>query len=294
MASIRRHISLIIISLLSLVAYAQEKGFTLEAKRGVIPGGYNFWVTTPYFYNDNSDKMALVVFLHGRSLCGHDLNRVRRYGTIAAIEKGMQLEAVCVAPQNPGGPWKPSKVLEVVEYMERHYRIEPTRIYVLGMSLGGFGTMDFVGTYPDKVAAAMAFCGGSTLRSYEGLSKLPLWIVHGTADTAVPVRESRKVAEGIRSNYPSDMLLYSELPGVNHGRLTRLFYQLDTYDWLFCHNLLTRRADKTHSITVQTLNRPYKANMVRDNYPDEEWWENALYGDDYEPDETGEKEQEKE
>ena len=269
--------------MVSLCTFAQrssggskEKTFNLEYKRGVIGGGYNFLVTTPYFYNDSDDKMALVVFLHGRSLCGHNLDQVRKYGTIAAVEMGLQLEAVCVAPQNPGGAWNPTKVLEVIEYMEKHYRIEPSRIFVLGMSLGGYGTMDFVNTYPQKVAAAMAICGGCTGRTYENLSKVPLWIVHGSADEKVPVNESRKVVNGIRSNYDSSLLLYSELPGINHGRPARLFYQLDTYDWLFSHTTLDRRLDKTFTINNATLNRSYNENMQRSVYPEDDILEGIL------------------
>lgn len=276
----RRFVLYIIMCIVSLGTFAQSssvgKTFNMEFKRGVISNGYNFIVTTPYFYNDNDDKMPLVVFLHGRSLCGHNLDQVRKYGTIAAIERGLQLEAVCVAPQNPGGAWSPRKVLDVIEYMEKHYRIEPSRIYVLGMSLGGYGTMDFVNAYPEKVAAAMAMCGGCSSKTYDGLSKVPLWIVHGTADAAVPVNESRKVVNAMRSSYNSSLLLYSELPGVNHGRPARLFYQLDTYDWLFSHTTHDRRLDKTFTINNATLNRSYSENMQRGDYPEDDILEGIL------------------
>lgn len=267
----------------SLCTFAQRKSnsdlgktYNLEYKRGMISGGYNFLVTTPYFYNDSDDKMPLVVFLHGKSLCGTNLDQVRKYGTIDAVEKGLQLEAVCVAPQNPGGSWNPRKILEVVEWMEKNYRIESTRIFVIGMSLGGYGTLDFVNAYPEKVAAAMAMGGGSTAKTYEGLSKVPLWIVHGSADQLVPVNESRKVVNGIRNNFDSSLLIYTELPGVNHGRPARLFYQLDTYDWLFSHTTLDRRLDKTFIINNATLNRSYNENMQRGDYPEDDILEGIL------------------
>lgn len=270
----KRFVFILLCCISAIYAFAQEKTYNLEAKRGVISGGYNFLVTTPYFYNDSEDKMPLVVFLHGRSLCGTNLDRVRSYGTIAAVEKGLQLEAICVAPQNPGGAWNPRKVLDVIEYMESHYRVEKSRIFVLGMSLGGYGTMDFVNTYPEKVAAAMAIAGGCSGNNYENLSKVPLWIVHGTGDRSVSVNESRKVVSDIRSNYDSSLLLYSELPGIDHGRPARLFYQLDTYDWLFCHTLFERRVDKTFTIDNATLNRAYSQNMVRNIYPEDDIFDN--------------------
>ncbi len=77
--------------------------------------------------------------------------------------------------------------------MEEHYDVDTTRVYVIGMSLGGYGTLDFVGTYPQRVAAAMALCGGSTLKDMSGLADVPFWIQHGTADRAVPVSQSKAV-----------------------------------------------------------------------------------------------------
>ena len=76
------------------------------------------------------------------------------------------------------------KIDDVVEWTKAHYQVDASRIYVLGMSLGGYGTLDYAGTYPHKVAAAMALCGGCTLRDKQGLGDLPLWIIHGTADKA--------------------------------------------------------------------------------------------------------------
>ena len=98
----------------------------------------------------------LVVFLHGQSLCGTNLYTVKRYGTIDALEMGRHIDAYVVAPQNPGGSWQPEKILKIIDWTTERYDIDTNRIYVLGMSLGGYGTINFVGTYPKKVAAAMA------------------------------------------------------------------------------------------------------------------------------------------
>ena len=242
----------------SAASRAQEVDYVIESKRGVVENGYDFWVTRPKSYEAGEDSVPLVVFLHGASLCGRNMERVKRYGTIDAVERGLELEAVCVAPHNRGGAWKPARVMEVVKYMERHYRIDTCRIYVLGMSLGGFGVLDFVGTYPDKIAAALALCGGCTLRSYEGLSKLPLYIVHGDADAAVKVEKSREIVREIKEKYDSTLLKYTELDGVNHSKPAHAFYHLDTYDWLFRHDLEERALDTTFTITREMLYSPYQ------------------------------------
>ena len=142
-------------------------------KSGAVADNYNFWVYTPGDYETDDHKMPLIIFLHGASLCGRDVNRVKRYGVLDAIEKGKIIPALVLAPQNSGGAWKPEKINSLLEWMKKKYRVDTTRVYVIGMSLGGYGTLDFVGTYPQKVAAAMALCGGCSLNNLDGLGNVP-------------------------------------------------------------------------------------------------------------------------
>jgi predicted peptidase len=232
----------------------------LSAKKNVIKGNYNFWVYTPEEYYYTQESTPLIFFLHGASLCGHDLNRVLRYGSIDAAKMGLMIPALIVAPQNPGGPWNPHKLNEILEWMKLHYVFDESRVYVLGMSLGGYGTLDFAGTYPDKIAAAIALCGGSTLKDYRGLGELPLWIVHGTADRAVSVKESQKVVTGMKTLGITSRLRYDWLPGASHGALARFFYTSKTYEWLFQHTLRDpwRPVDNTIDITKSDLSNAYR------------------------------------
>lgn len=232
-----------------------------KAMRGVLPDkGYNFWIYTPEEYGDGSHPLPLVVFLHGASLCGNNLNRVRRYGVLDAIDKGKIIPTLVVAPQNPGGAWNPSKLNDLLEWTKANYAVDATRVYVLGMSLGGYGTMDFVGTYPEKIAAAMALCGGCSLKDISGLGKLPLWIMHGTADRAVSVKQSQIVVEKLKDMGCDSMLRYDWLEGGNHGILARLFYLQKTYDWLFSHSLHDnpREVDRHFDITREDINQTYQ------------------------------------
>lgn len=247
-----------IISFCTLTIQAQNKNF--EAKRNVIEGGYNFWVYTPDDYEQGGHPMPLIIFLHGASLCGSNMNRVLRYGTLDAIEKGKIVPALVVAPQNPGGAWKPSKVNEVLEWMKSHYTVDTTRVYVLGMSLGGYGTLDFVGTYPQKIAAAMALCGGCSLKDVQGLGQVPLWIMHGTADRAVSVNQSKVVVKSLQDAGNDQLLRYDWVPGGSHGFLARIFYLQKTYDWLFAHSLMDkpRTVDKDFDITKEDINSTYQ------------------------------------
>lgn len=180
-----------------------------------------------------ANKPPIVVFLHGRSLSGNDLNRVQRYGVLYSIDRGKtDLPAIVVAPQSTGG-WNPDKVMEIVDYVIEKYQADASRVYICGMSMGAYGTMDVAGKYPDRIAAAVAICGGGSLKYACNLTKVPLWVQHGTNDRAVPASESKKIVNAIRScNEGSDVKL-TLIPGGTHGSVERLFHQQEIYEWMF-------------------------------------------------------------
>ncbi len=229
-----KRIALLAAMLLTIISSWGYEG-SMKTHAAIAGGGYPFWIYTPEGY-DGSQDTPVIFFLHGRSLSGNDLNRVLRYGTLDAIKRGMCVPAIVIAPQTPGG-WNPGKLNDILEWVEANYKVDATRVYVLGMSMGGYGTMDFCGTYPHKIAAGMALCGGCYLKDVDGLGNLPLWIIHGTADRAVPLSASKKVVEQLQHDGKDSRLRFDWLPGASHGALARAFYLKDTYDWLFAHSL---------------------------------------------------------
>jgi len=225
---------LLLILLLPILSKAQN----ITAFRDCVADGYNFWLYTPD-NNDTITKKPLIIFLHGKALSGNDLYRAKQYGCINAVERGGKIDAFILNPQNPNPkvPWKPSKILNLLEWVEKRYPVDTNRIYVVGMSMGGSGTINFVGTYPEKVAAALAMCGGGHLTSHCGLATVPLWIIHGTADKAVSVKDSQRVADAIQKCNKGQLMRFDKLAGINHSQLARVFYMQSTYDWLFSHSL---------------------------------------------------------
>lgn len=235
----------------------------VEAKRGVVDDAYNFWFYKPDSASVEKPK-PLVIFLHGASLCGNDLNKVRRYGTIDAIERGRKIDAYVIAPQNPGGAWDPHKIMHIVEWVEVNHHVDASRVYVLGMSLGGYGTLDLVAAYPEYIAAAMAFCGGSTAPNLGDMNDVPLWIIHGTADRLVAVGESDRVVEGMKSyEEESDRMIYTRVPGMNHSEPARYFYMAETYDWLFTHNLEDEDRPVTEAFDIVGMSKNAYKNLNR-------------------------------
>ena len=251
----------------------------ITAMRDSVPGSYNFWLYEPAATSVIVDSVCdsltmevvldtmqaetlnkpLVLFLHGKSLSGKNLQTVRRYGTISALEMGLDLDAYVLAPQTNNG-WSPQRVWKMVEWTVQKYPIDTTRIYVLGMSMGGYGTIDLAATYPDKIAAAIALCGGAMVDSLCGLNNLPLWIIHGTADRQVSVKCSDKVVAAMAACGDTTRLRYDRLKDQNHSILARVFYMNEAYDWLCAHNLTdsARIVNRDYEITVSKLGKAYK------------------------------------
>lgn len=239
----------IILMLMFVVLHSSAYDF-LRPVKGQIPGGYDFWVYTPQDYYYSLENTPVIIFLHGASLCGHNLNTVRRYGPLDAIVKGREIDALTIVPQNSGGAWSPRKIMQVLDWVRTNYKCDTTRVYVLGMSLGGFGTMDVCGSYPNRIAAGMALCGGTSLKDVSGLGQLPFWIIHGTADRAVSISQSKSVVDKLQSAHLDSRLRYDWLEGGNHGTPARIFYLKKTYDWLFSHSLLDRHRPVNKDISI--------------------------------------------
>lgn len=233
----------------------------ITAYNDSVPNTYNFWLYTPdRTIDDEIEPKPVIIFLHGASLCGRNLEMVKRYGTIDAIEKGRNIDAYVIAPQNPGGSWNPNKLMQILDWVSDNHNIDYDRVYAIGMSLGGYGTIDLAAAYPDRIAAAIAMCGGSTVSDLSSLNDVPLWIIHGTADRAVSVQQSDKVvAEMRQADTETPRLIYNRVQGMNHSRPARMFYLTESYEWLFRHTLKdeNREVAPSFELTDEVLQSAY-------------------------------------
>lgn len=210
-----------------------EKPLSERLSKHFNKADYPFWLYLPH---DSvlKDNPPILIFLHGRSLSGTNLEAVQRYGVLHEIQKGRELGAIVIAPQTPAGKsWEPAKILNTLQHVQSLYSTDTNRVYVAGMSLGGYGTLHFAGAYPKKVTAGVALCGGGNPKDGCDLATVPLWIQHGSADEAVPISESEKVVKAIKDCNGGSNLTYTVHKGANHGALERVFRNDEMYDWLF-------------------------------------------------------------
>jgi predicted peptidase len=238
---IKSSLRMIIFVLLAFFSFTSQAQLTAEIGK----------TDYPFLLNLPSDsilktKPPILIFLHGRSLSGNNLDIVKRYGVINEIIRGREIPAIVIAPQvMMGKAWEADKILSVLQHVQSLYNTDSSRVYVAGMSLGGYGTLNFAGKYPELVAGAVALCGGGREADAVNLSQIPLWIEHGIPDKAVPISESDKIVAAIRKCNKGENLTYVRNPTASHGNLERIFHSDKFYDWLFSHN--------KSSITKETL-----------------------------------------
>lgn len=224
----KKRLFIYVLGLLPFVGFGQNL-YTISSSQSPYP----YWIYLPDNYNaDSGNNWPLMVFLHGRSLSGTDLNLVKRYGLIAEVRKGRSFPAVIVAPQvRKGQFWQPDSVVKCIQSVIASNSIDTNRISVTGMSLGGYGTLHTAGKFPEMFCAAAAFCGGGKTADGCRLSTIPVWIAHGKRDEAVPFRESVVMANAIRECNDQN-LRFTEFGQLNHGALERMFRTEELYEFL--------------------------------------------------------------
>ncbi len=201
----------------------------------VIKVSYHYLLSQPEGYAaDAKKKWPLVIFLHGSGERGTDLEQIKRHGPPKLIAAGQKFPAVVASLQcEPSSLWNPHGVKAVTDHLIKTEKIDPDRVYLTGLSMGGFGTWDTAFEYPDTYAAIAPICGGAGVRwvQAERIKHLPCWIFHGDKDTAVPVEFSHKIHDALKKiGAPVKLTIY---PGVGHDSWTQTYDNTEFWAWLF-------------------------------------------------------------
>jgi predicted peptidase len=196
---------------------------------------YPYLAYTPEGYNkDDKKEWPLIIYLHGSSCKGNNLEKLKKYGPPFYLERGMQVDAIVISPQCPSnknwtvGTWFDSFYKE----LKTKYKIDPSRVYLTGMSLGGFGTWDLASRYPDIFAAIVPLCGGGRTNMAEKMKDIPTWVFHGDLDQKVNISRSKEMVNAMK-DLGSDPK-FSILKGQGHG-IQKVYSDQTVYEWLLSH-----------------------------------------------------------
>jgi predicted peptidase len=188
----------------------------------------------------------LVLFLHGAGERGDDLTRVAVHGPPKLVEEIPELaRCVLVSPQCPADSWwNPASLLALLDEVRASVPVDPARLYVTGLSMGGYGTWNLLARAPELFAAAVPICGGGEIgRLWKNLATgfdldellqardVPIRAFHGADDETVPVEESRLLVRALEaSGADVELTVYA---GVGHDSWTRTYADPALWTWLF-------------------------------------------------------------
>ncbi len=193
---------------------------------------YAYQLYLPKDYSDSAKVYPLVIYLHGGSQRGNNLAKLDIYGLPYLVKQGQDFDFVMVAPQCPEGKYWSSENWFDSLYSDvtNRYRIDRNRVYLTGISMGGYGTWQTAVAYPNTFAAILPLCGGcDDSTQICRIRHIPVWTFHGTADAAVPVRETVNLVKRLQAC--DGMIKFTRMEGEGHG-IQYLYEDRKLYDWL--------------------------------------------------------------
>ena len=192
---------------------------------------YDYLLQLPEGYRDGDQRWPLVLFLHGLGERGKNLDLVKRHGLAKAIEQGTRYPSIVVSPQCPDDEWWNVLALEaLLDHVAEKYRVDPDRIYVTGLSMGGYGTWALAQRHPERYAAVVPICGGGEVRHAPVLRNLPLWAFHGAKDFTVPLKRSQEMIDAIKAAGGSPQLTI--YPEGGHNVWDETYANSELWTWL--------------------------------------------------------------
>ncbi len=206
----------------------------------------NYLLFLPQGYGeDPARKWPLLIFLHGGGQCGDNLELLKEHGPPKLVEERPDdFPFIVASPQSPANEvphvdrWETYILKNFLTHLEQSLPVDRDRIYLTGLSNGGFGTFRWAAREPNRFAAIAPICGGGWFHYGKNLKDVPAWIFHGDADPVVPLRLSQEMAEAIRAQGGNPKVTIYE--GVGHDSWTRTYNNPELYQWLLSKKLSDR------------------------------------------------------
>ncbi len=195
--------------------------------------GLNYLLSLPAGYDKADKPFPLILFLHGAGETGSKLDMVKRHGPPKLVEKKNDLGFIVVSPQAPTRRWTADKLLTLLDEIEKTYKVDKDRVYVTGLSMGGFGTWSLAAAAPGRFAAIAPICGGGDPKTAEKLKGLPIWVFHGAKDNAVPLKRSEDMAKALKE--AGNEAKFTVYPNAGHDSWTETYDNPELYKWFLAH-----------------------------------------------------------
>ncbi len=185
---------------------------------------------------DPAKKWPTMLFLHGSGERGTDVNLVKKNGPPKIVEQKPDFPFIVVSPQCPPETWWKLDVLSaLLDNVISTYAVDPNRVYLTGLSMGGFGTWALAAKEPQRFAAIVPMCGGGDPTTAERMRKLHIWVFHGEKDTSVPIQKDEEMVDALTALHAD--VKFTRYPDAGHDCWTRSYANPELYKWMLSHHL---------------------------------------------------------
>ena len=194
----------------------------------------NYLVFLPDSYKQTKQDWPLILFLHGSGERGEDLDLVKKHGLAKIVEQEPAFPFIVVSPQCPMNEWWSMDALAtLLDEVENKYRVDKSRIYVTGLSMGGYATWQLALEHPNRFAAIAPICGGAEPLLAHKLKHLPIWAFHGAKDEIVPISRSSEMVRALRKL--GNRVKFTIYPRAKHDSWTETYENKRLYRWFLTH-----------------------------------------------------------
>jgi predicted peptidase len=206
----------------------QEKHFEKEI---TVKVRLNYLLYLPDGYGAGDKAWPLVLFLHGAGESGNDLAKVKKHGPPKLIEQGKSFPCLVVSPQSPGRGWEPQTLNALIDDLLVTYKVDRDRVYLTGLSMGGYGTWALAAAHSERFAAIVPICGGGNPADAKKLKDLPTWVFHGAKDPAVPLKRSEEMVRALK-DAGAEQVQFTVYPDAAHDSWTQTYNNPEVWEWL--------------------------------------------------------------
>jgi predicted peptidase len=204
-----------------------------------------YFLFLPKDYDSHATKRwPVVLFLHGLGERGSNIWQTTVHGPVQYIAKHPDFPFVLVAPQCPGEEWSAEVVLGVLDQVEARYAVDTNRVYLTGLSMGGYGVWDLATSHAERFAAVAPISGGGEMLGVivsgklpdktQSLKDLPFWVFHGRKDEVVPLSESERMVAAVKQFGCNEVKL-TVYPEAKHNAWTQTYENPELYQWFLKH-----------------------------------------------------------
>ncbi|MEH1902860.1 MAG: prolyl oligopeptidase family serine peptidase [Nostoc sp.] len=186
--------------------------------------------------------LPIILFLHGAGERGSNLDDLKKQGVTKIVEQQPDFPFIVISPQCPRGEyWNVERLSVLLDQVMSGHKpqkgyasyVDPDRVYLTGLSMGGYGTWHLAAAQPQRFAAIAPICGGGNPQAAGKLKNLPVWAFHGARDNVVPLKESEIMVSALKAR--DGNVKFTVYPEAEHDSWTQTYDNPKLYEWFLQH-----------------------------------------------------------